>query len=199
MYIFPLNYKRQAAVIHPFSLLNLNMLREIFGWDSLNTANGGALCVRPRCCVGAIYVLPVPRPQEPPAPMLPALAAKSCPWECGGAAGLSCNPEPLLQRWNETWASIHWGTGPVISWPPLAAVAAWRLLELLEGCARHTSSTVCWPKQGWLAKHVRNPGLGQQDRPSQLAPAENQGKASTSPACGVWVQRRLEGSAPWWV
>lgn len=176
MYIVPLNYKRQAAVIHPFSLLNLNMFREIFCCDSLNTANGGALCVRPRCRVGAIYALPAPCPQEPP-----ALAAESCPWERGGC----CRAE-----------LPSWGMGPVISWPPVAAAAAWRLLELLEGCARLTSSTVCWPKQGWLAKRVRSPRLGQLDRPGPLAPAENRGKASTCPACSAWVQRRLEGSAP---
>lgn len=77
------------------------------------------------------------------------------------------------------------GPGPVVYWP-LAGVAAWLLVELLEGCTRHTSGIVRWPKQGWLAKSVRSRELGQRAPPSQLAPAKNQGKSCIAPTHGAF-------------
>ena len=81
-------------------------------------------------------------------------------------------------------ASSGYGASYLLA--PLADAAAWLLLELLEGCARHSSSVVRGPKQGWLATRARSHRLGQHGRPSQLALAENQEKSSIAPACRVF-------------
>jgi len=81
-------------------------------------------------------------------------------------------------------ASSGYGASYLLA--PLADAAARLLLELLEGCARHSSSVVRGPKQGWLATRVRSHRLGQHGRPSQLALAENQEKSSIAPACRVF-------------
>lgn len=103
MYVFPLNHKRQAAVIHLLSLLNLNMFREIFWWDSLNSGTAGALCVW-RCqlcaaCPGS----------SPWCPRCLSLLPGTGPWSSVAARGVTavgCRQDCSGQVQSSAFASM---------------------------------------------------------------------------------------------